>query len=755
MEAGCMKRQWLKASQLGRCFLLLLLMLSPSFGDAWYYKEEIASLQALFAAWNKSNPPADLEGWSSTRQRPCEPDAIWRGVTCTEVPNSETNTKGPSRYIIGLTLSEAHINGTLPDVFGWPNLSGIGFLTLTGNPELTGPLPPSINSTWLNTLDLHDNGFNGSIPNINFSYYLEKLDLSGNRITGEYPSHQLQNASSLLSLNIGGNKFFGNIPENATRSMKRLQKLNISYNNFTGKFPNFRNWSNLQYLDISSNHFQGPLPNFSTSSNLEYVYLGGNNFSGTLTNFFDHFNVSKVKIVNVSDNNLSGSLPFNFISSNVSSIQELLQDNPYCNGNDYDDARRCYCKQDCSITPMSKKVRKIVIISICISVVMVLMMISVVGLILFKNKKYKKYLQLQFQQKFDEFDVKPTIYSYNELKAATRDFHIENKLGEGGYGAVYKGVLSNGNVVAIKQLFVKTKQSIDDFSNEIVLITGMKHRNLVNLKGCCLRENSKILVYEYVDNYDVDQILLGPHRQEVPWLLRLKICMGVAHGLHYLHALAHPRVIHRDIKASNILLDKNLEPKIADFGLVLLFPDKETHIMTIHVAGTKGYLAPEYASLGQLSDKVDVFSFGVLCLEIISGRRNIDESLPQDQVFLTQWILIYILQAWKLHQSNKLIELVDQTLHLSDGELQDVLRIIKIALLCIQNDCERRPTMERVVYLFQGDTQSEVVVLNRSEDYLHKQQWSQENILSPLTTEIELLSHEYSSEFEQPELKDI
>nr|XP_024395386.1 probable LRR receptor-like serine/threonine-protein kinase At1g34110 isoform X4 [Physcomitrium patens] len=701
MEAGCMKRQWLKASQLGRCFLLLLLMLSPSFGDAWYYKEEIASLQALFAAWNKSNPPADLEGWSSTRQRPCEPDAIWRGVTCTEVPNSETNTKGPSRYIIGLTLSEAHINGTLPDVFGWPNLSGIGFLTLTGNPELTGPLPPSINSTWLNTLDLHDNGFNGSIPNINFSYYLEKLDLSGNRITGEYPSHQLQNASSLLSLNIGGNKFFGNIPENATRSMKRLQKLNISYNNFTGKFPNFRNWSNLQYLDISSNHFQGPLPNFSTSSNLEYVYLGGNNFSGTLTNFFDHFNVSKVKIVNVSDNNLSGSLPFNFISSNVSSIQELLQDNPYCNGNDYDDARRCYCKQDCSITP-----------------------------------------------KFDEFDVKPTIYSYNELKAATRDFHIENKLGEGGYGAVYKGVLSNGNVVAIKQLFVKTKQSIDDFSNEIVLITGMKHRNLVNLKGCCLRENSKILVYEYVDNYDVDQILLGPHRQEVPWLLRLKICMGVAHGLHYLHALAHPRVIHRDIKASNILLDKNLEPKIADFGLVLLFPDKETHIMTIHVAGTKGYLAPEYASLGQLSDKVDVFSFGVLCLEIISGRRNIDESLPQDQVFLTQW-------AWKLHQSNKLIELVDQTLHLSDGELQDVLRIIKIALLCIQNDCERRPTMERVVYLFQGDTQSEVVVLNRSEDYLHKQQWSQENILSPLTTEIELLSHEYSSEFEQPELKDI
>jgi len=214
-------------------------------------------------------------------------------------------------------------------------------------------------------------------------------------------------------------------------------------------------------------------------------------------------------------------------------------------------------------------------------------------------------------------------------------------------------------VVAVKQLFVKTSQGLDEFLNEVVLITGMKHRNLVNLKGCCLREHQQLLVYEYVDNFDVDQILLGmfglttsshfylsfdiyfnslksssqllmaaincclhsivfesPNnkfvcesryltnttfvilfittgtttgttRQVVSWAVRLKICLGIAHGLHYLHALAHPRVIHRDIKASNVLLDKNMEPKIADFGLALLFPDEQSHIMTVHVAGTK------------------------------------------------------------------------------------------------------------------------------------------------------------------------
>ncbi|KAG0566923.1 hypothetical protein M758_7G090500 [Ceratodon purpureus] len=788
-----------------------------------YHPYELDALQKLWNEWNKSTPDtsSNLAGWSSSQMKPCESDiGYWRGVTCLRpFCGTETNCN-KSLYqvkVIGLSLSNASLVGMLPDVFWFPEetyLPSISTLELIGNPNLTGPLPTSLNSSWLYVLDLHDNAFNGTIPNeLLFPRTLQYLDLSGNQITGGYPLEQFRKPqNSLQSFNIGRNKFSGVIRTDAFQNKTRLQKIDISHNNFTEKLPDLSNNTELRYLDVSMNQFEGPLPNLTAFASLRYVNLGGNHFTGTLTKLSDFFNVSVATTVDVSNNELSGLLLPNLKASDLGLVKELhvsgnnfngpppdlsqfrdtlimnlsgnqfslpsswnisieelyldsngitgtldvaqifresqavvnisavklrvlslmhnnisdvtydieniknqnglvvrLQGNPYCLSKDVNtsDAKRCFCNQLCYITPVNRaERRKIITISVTSSIVMVALIVLVtVGAILLRNRRYRRYLLLQFQQKFDEFDVKPTIYSYNELKAATRDFHEENKLGQGGYGAVYKGVLANGNMVAVKQLYVKTLQTgLDEFSNEVVLITGMKHRNLVNLKGCCLREGSRILVYEYVDNYDVARVLLGPQRQVVSWPSRLRICLGVAHGLHYLHALAQPRVIHRDIKASNILLDKNLEPKVADFGLALLFPDEESHLMTVHVAGTKGYLAPEYATLGQVSDKVDVYSFGVLCLEIISGRRNIDESLPQEQVYLTPW-------AWSLNESNKLIELVDPTLHLNDDEMEDVQRVIKIALLCIQMASEKRPTMARIVSMLQSDTQSVVAVL--------------------------------------------
>lgn len=184
--------------------------------------------------------------------------------------------------------------------------------------------------------------------------------------------------------------------------------------------------------------------------------------------------------------------------------------------------------------------------------------------------------------------MKPALFSNAELPTATRDFHREMILGRGAYGAVYKGELVSGTAVAVKQLFVEGAQGLDGFLNEVVLLTRMEHRNLVALKGCCVHGNTRLLVYEYVVNYDLDKILFDfPEKSPLSWLTRLKICLGVARGLHYLHALVQLGVIHRDIKASNVLLDDNLEPKISDFGLAVLLPDKLSSIQTVHVAGTK------------------------------------------------------------------------------------------------------------------------------------------------------------------------
>jgi len=223
------------------------------------------------------------------------------------------------------------------------------------------------------------------------------------------------------------------------------------------------------------------------------------------------------------------------------------------------------------------------------------------------------------------------IYSFKKLRKATRNFCPGNKLGQGSFGRVYLGKLNNGEKVAIKVLSSESRQGTKEFLNELSVISNITHHNLVKLHGCCVDGGQKMLVYNYVENNSLAQTLFGNSRSGIifDWRTRVKICIGVADGLTYLHEEIHPPIVHRDIKASNILLDRNLSPKIADFGLAKFFPGNMTHIST-RVAGTLGYLAPEYAIRGQLTKKADVYSFGVLLLEIVSGRCHTDPSLPLD-----------------------------------------------------------------------------------------------------------------------------
>ncbi|KAH1199292.1 Cold-responsive protein kinase 1 [Glycine max] len=280
-------------------------------------------------------------------------------------------------------------------------------------------------------------------------------------------------------------------------------------------------------------------------------------------------------------------------------------------------------------------------------------------------------------------------FSYNSLRSATRDFHPSSKIGGGGYGVVYKGVLRDGTQAAIKSLSVESKQGTHEFMTEIDMISNIRHPNLVELIGCCVEGGHRILVYEFLENNSLASSLLGSKGKYVAldWPKRAAICRGTASGLSFLHEEAQPNIVHRDIKASNILLDGSFNPKIGDFGLAKLFPDNVTHVST-RVAGTVGYLAPEYALLGQLTKKADVYSFGILMLEIISGKSSSIAAFEEDYLVLVEW-------AWKLKGENRLLDLVDS--ELSEYDESVVYRFLIVALFCTQSAAQHRPSMKQVL----------------------------------------------------------
>ncbi|KAL6547006.1 Cold-responsive protein kinase 1 [Orobanche minor] len=282
------------------------------------------------------------------------------------------------------------------------------------------------------------------------------------------------------------------------------------------------------------------------------------------------------------------------------------------------------------------------------------------------------------------------LYSYKELRIATDDFSPVNKIGEGGFGSVYKGKLRNGRMAAIKVLSSESRQGVREFLTEIQVISDVEHVNLVKLYGCCVEGNQRILVYNYLENNSLAHTLLGGSHSNIyfSWRTRVQICIGVAKGLAYLHEEVRPYIVHRDIKASNILLDKDLTPKISDFGLAKLIPANMTHVST-RVAGTIGYLAPEYAIRGQLTRRADIYSFGVLLIEIVSGRNNTNTRLPIDEQYLLE-------RTWQLFERNELVALVDTSLN-GDFDAEQACRFLKIGLLCTQDSPKLRPSMSTVV----------------------------------------------------------
>ncbi|KAL3519538.1 hypothetical protein ACH5RR_017687 [Cinchona calisaya] len=331
------------------------------------------------------------------------------------------------------------------------------------------------------------------------------------------------------------------------------------------------------------------------------------------------------------------------------------------------------------------------IIAIVVPVV-VSILLFLVALFLIIRRSRKRYDAVEVTDGSQILAPESLQYNFTSIQAATNNFSDDNKVGKGGFGQVYKGTLPNGEEIAVKRLSRGSMQGLEEFKNEIVLVANLQHKNLVRLLGFCIDGEEKLLIYEFVPNNSLDYFLFEPEKQHIlDWSRRYKIIEGIARGLLYLHEDSRLKVIHRDLKASNILLDIDMNPKIADFGMARLFGTDQSAATTNIIAGTYGYMAPEYAMRGHFSTKSDVYSFGVLVLEIVTGKKN-TSFIESDG---TEDLLSY---AWKQWRDETPLALLDPIIRDSSVR-NEVIQSIHIGLLCVQEDVDQRPNMASVVLM--------------------------------------------------------
>ncbi|KAL0385524.1 UNVERIFIED_CONTAM: protein NSP-INTERACTING kinase [Sesamum radiatum] len=433
-------------------------------------------------------------------------------------------------------------------------------------------------------------------------------------------------------------------------NLTNLQSVLLQNNEITGAIPPvIGKLEKLQTLDLSNNKLTGEIPDsLGGLGNLNYLRLNNNSLTGAIPDSLTK--VESLTLVDLSFNNLSGSLPK--VSARTFNFGGAFS------------------------------------------------IIIVVGLLVWL--RYRRNQQIFFDVN-EQYDPEVRLghlrrYTFKELRAATDHFNAKNILGKGGFGVVYKGRLNNGTVVAVKRL--KDYNAVGgeiQFQTEVELISLAVHRNLLRLWGFCSTENERLLIYPYMSNGSVAS-RLKDHihgRPVLDWSRRKRIALGTARGLVYLHEQCDPKIIHRDVKAANILLDEDFEAVVGDFGLAKLLDHRDSHVTTA-VRGTVGHIAPEYLSTGQSSEKTDVFGFGILLLELITGQKAVDFGRGTNQKgVILDWVK-------KLHQEGKLNLMVDKDLK-NDFDRVELEEMVQVALLCTQFNPSHRPKMSEVLRMLEGD----------------------------------------------------
>ncbi|KAL2589432.1 hypothetical protein AAZV13_13G229200 [Glycine max] len=653
-----------------------------------------------------------------------------------------------------LRLSDNQFSGKIPDfIQRWTDLE---MLTIQGS-GLSGPIPSEI-SFLQNLYDLRISDLNGSdsaFPPINNMTKMKILILRSCHINDTLPQYlgNKTNFNDMQVLDLSYNKLSGNITE-AFQDLLGLTYLYFTGNSFTGPIPNwvgnakrpidisYNNFSNEPPQQQSCQQIQNPTVNLfesfpmsqngpihcltttndcpKTAFNSFHINCGGerelsseeimftddNTYSSLGRRIFDVYiqGVQVMKDFNIANEaggvgkNITRSFPAHV--RNNSLIIRFYWAGKGTTAIPYGPLISAISVTHVSTTT-SGSMSTGVIVGIVVAAI-VLVILIVLGWRIYIGKRNS------FGKELKDLNLQTNLFTMRQIKVATNNFDISNKIGEGGFGPVYKGILSNGMIIAVKMLSSKSKQGNREFINEIGLISALQHPCLVKLHGCCVEGDQLLLVYEYMENNSLAQALFGNGASQLKlnWPTRHKICIGIARGLAFLHEESTLKIVHRDIKATNVLLDKDLNPKISDFGLAKLDEEDNTHIST-RVAGTYGYMAPEYAMHGYLTDKADVYSFGVVALEIVSGKSNTIHRSKQEALHLLDW-------AHLLKEKGNLMELVDRRLG-SDFNENEVMMMIKVALLCTNTTSNLRPTMSSVLSMLEGKTMIPEFVSDPSE----------------------------------------